>query len=346
MTEPTLKANFYSDTQTRPTRAMLETALTAEVGDEQSFRDPTTNALCERVAELLGQEAAVFLPSGTMCNEISLAVHTRPGDEVICERTCHIIGYEGGGPAAISGIMTNPIDGEHGQYTADQLRAVIRPPSRYAPISTVAAVEQTANHGGGAVWPAAQLIEVAEAAKEAGLAAHMDGARLMNAAVAAGVPARDFAAPFDSVWIDFTKGLGCGVGAALAGSRDFIERAWRYKQMWGGAMRQSGILAAQAIYALDHNVDRLADDHALAASLAQRIAQMPGVAGVVTPQTNILLFDLAEERPMAEALAATLLEDGVRVSVFGPRRIRVVTHMDVGEAEGDILIEALGRHVG
>ena len=338
--------NFYSDTQTKPSRAMLETALTAEVGDEQGGLDPTTNALCDRVADLLGQEAAVFLPSGTMCNEIALAVHTRPGDEVICERTCHIIGFEGGGPAAISGIMTNPIDGEHGQFTADQVREAIRPNSRYSPISKVVSVEQTANHGGGSVWSVTQMAEVVEATKAAGLIAHMDGARLMNAVVASGVPAHAHANQFDSVWIDFTKGLGCGVGAALAGSKDFIDRAWRYKQMWGGAMRQSGILAAMANYALDHNVDRLTEDHALARDLAGRIADLPGVARVIDPQTNILLFDLAADRPMADDLAKALLEESVRVSVFGPRRIRVVTHMDVGLSDGDMLIAALTRHLG
>ena len=338
--------NFYSDTQTKPSRAMLETALTAEVGDEQGGLDPTTNALCDRVADMLGQEAAVFLPSGTMCNEIALAVHTRPGDEVICERTCHIIGFEGGGPAAISGIMTNPIDGEHGQFTADQVREAIRPNSRYSPISKVVSVEQTANHGGGSVWSVTQMAEVVEATKAAGLIAHMDGARLMNAVVASGVPAHAHANQFDSVWIDFTKGLGCGVGAALAGSKDFIDRAWRYKQMWGGAMRQSGILAAMANYALDHNVDRLTEDHALARDLAGRIADLPGVARVIDPQTNILLFDLAADRPMADDLAKALLEESVRVSVFGPRRIRVVTHMDVGLSDGDMLIAALTRHLG
>ncbi|MEM7057515.1 MAG: GntG family PLP-dependent aldolase [Pseudomonadota bacterium] len=338
--------NFYSDTQTRPSRAMLETALTAEVGDEQGGLDPTTNSLCERVAELLGQEAAVFLPSGTMCNEIALAVHTRPGDEVICERTCHIINFEGGGPAAISGLMTSPINGEHGQFTADQVRGAIRAPGRYAPISKVVAVEQTANHGGGSVWSVTQMAEVVEATHAVGLIAHMDGARLMNAAVAAGLPAHAFASQFDSVWVDFTKGLGCGVGAALAGSRDFIEQAWRYKQMWGGAMRQSGILAAMANYALDHNVDRLAEDHALAAALATKIADLPGVAKVIEPQTNILLFDLAPDRPTAQDLAETLLKEDVRVSVFGPRRIRVVTHMDVGQADADVLIGALTRRLG
>lgn len=338
--------NFYSDTQTKPSRAMLETALTAEVGDEQGGLDPTTNALCERVADLLGQEAAVFLPSGTMCNEIALAVHTRPGDEVICERTCHIIGYEGGGPAAISGIMTNPIDGTNGQFTAEQVRETIRPPGRYHPISRVVAVEQTANHGGGSIWPVTQMAEVVDTTKAAGLIAHMDGARLMNAVVASGVPAHAHASQFDSVWIDFTKGLGCGVGAALAGSKDFIEKAWRYKQMWGGAMRQSGILAAMANYALDHNVDRLSDDHTLAKGLATRIADLVGVANIVEPQTNILLFDLAQDRPMAEDLAKSLMQDNVRVSVFGPRRIRIVTHMDVGQGAADLLLAALQKHLG
>ena len=338
--------DFYSDTKTKPSRAMLEAVLAAEFGDEQKDEDPTTLALCERVAELLGKEAAVFLPSGTMCNEIAIRVHTRPGDEVICERSCHLINFETGGPAAISGVMTQPIDGQNGIFDADQVRAAIRPPSRYAPESRLVAVEQTANMGGGTVWPLAQITAVAEAAKESGLATHMDGARLLNAAVKAGVAAKDFTAGYDSCWIDFSKGLGAPVGAVLAGSHDFITQAWRVKQRMGGALRQSGVLAAMGLYALDHNVDRLADDHALAADIAARVAQMPGVAQVLPAETNIVIFDLTADAPTAPEIERSLHADGVIIGAFGDRRIRVVTHLDVDPEGGDALCAALARHLG
>ena len=338
--------NFYSDTQTRPSLAMLETALTAEVGDEQSGRDPTTNRLCERVADLLGQEAAVFLPSGTMCNEIALAVHSRPGDEVICDRTSHIINAEGGGPAALSGLMMATLDGDRGRFTADQVHAAIRSPSRYHPVSRIVSVEQTANYGGGAVWSLEQMADVADVARGAGLALHMDGARLMNAAVASGREAGAYAGLMDSAWIDFTKGLGAPVGAMLAGSAGFIDRAWRLKQMWGGAMRQSGVLAAMCLFALDHNVARLADDHAMAARIGARLMELPGVAGVLAPETNIVIFDLAAEAPDATAIVAEMAERGIRFGALAARRMRIVTHLDVGAAEESALAEALNAVLG
>ena len=339
-------ANFYSDTQTRPSRAMLETALSAEVGDEQRGDDPTTNRLCERVAELLGHEAAVFLPSGTMCNEIALAVHSRPGDEVICDRTSHIVNAEAGEPSALSGLMISTLDGDRGRFTADQVAEAVRHPSRYEPVSRIVSVEQTANFGGGAVWPLEQIRAVAETATARGLAAHMDGARLMNAVVASGVAARDFAEPFDSCWIDFTKGLGAPVGAVLAGSRDFIDRVWRFKQRWGGAMRQSGVVAAMCLYALDQNVERLAEDHRLAARIAAQLIGMKGVAALLRPETNILIFDLAPEAPDADNLVSAMAARGFRIGALGPRRVRIVTHLDVTEADGDALCDALRAVLG
>ncbi len=337
--------DFFSDTKTKPSMAMREAALTAEVGDEQKDEDPTTRALCERVADLLGKEAAVFLPSGTMCNEIAVRVHTNPGDEIICERTCHLVGYEGGGPAAISGAMMYPVDGQFGIFEPEQVAEAIRPISRYMPISRLVSVEQTANMGGGAVWPADKIKAVADVAKGAGLATHMDGARLMNAAVKTGTPASVYTDGYDSCWIDFTKGLGAPVGAALAGSADFIHQAWRYKQQMGGAMRQSGIIAAMCNYALDHNVDRLADDHDLAASIGQRLAAMDGVTNVLPVETNIVIFDLSENVPEAPRVVELMKADGVEVGAFGPRRIRVVTHLDVDPAAGDALCASLEKHL-
>ncbi len=333
--------DFYSDTQTRPPRAMREAALTVPLGDERHDADPATSELCARVADMLGKEAAVFLPSGTMCNEIAIAVHTRPGDEVICTRESHIIFAESGGPAALSGVMMAPVDGARGMLTPEQVRARIRRPAAHSPRSRLLVAEQTANLAGGAVWPVAQLTAVAETAKAAGLATHLDGARLMNAQVASGVPAADQARAYDSVWIAFTKGLACPVGAVLAGSRAFIDEAWLLKRRWGGAMRQTGVLTAMCLYALDHMVDRLAEDHALACGIGLRLSELPGIASVMPVETNIVIADLAQDAPDARTLRARLAERDVTVTVVGERRLRFVTHLDVGPENAKALIAAM-----
>ncbi|TCM77580.1 threonine aldolase family protein [Rhodovulum steppense] len=334
--------DFYSDTQTRPTRAMREAALDAPLGDERHDADPPTLELCARVAGMLGMEAALFLPSGTMCNEIAIAVHTRPGDEVICTRESHIIFAESGGPAALSGVMMHPIDGERGMLTPEQVQAAIRPRSAHAPRSRLLVAEQTANLAGGAIWPLGQLTAVAQAARDAGLATHLDGARLLNAQVATGIPAAAYARGFDSAWIAFTKGLGCPVGAVLAGSRDFVAEAWLLKRRWGGAMRQTGVLTAMCLYALDHHVARLAEDHALARTIGARLAGLPAIARVLPVETNIVIVDLAEHAPDAREAARQLRQGDVTVTVVGPRRLRMVTHLDVGPADADALVAAIG----
>ncbi len=339
-------ANFYSDTQTRPTPAMRQAVLTAEVGDEQRFEDPSTLALEARVAELLGKEAAVLLPTGTMCNEIAIRVHTVPGDEIICERSSHIIGFEGGGPAALSGVMVHPIDGERGTFTAAQVERALRPESRYMPRSRMVSIEQTANMAGGTVWPLELIDEVADAGRAAGLAVHMDGARLLNAAVASGHAASDHTRSVDTVWIDLTKGLGAPVGAVLAGSQDFIASAWRFKQQWGGAMRQSGVLAAMGLHALDHHVDRLADDHERAARIGRALADLPGVDEVVEPQSNIVIFSLPADGLSPEELVAKAREAGVRLGAAGGRRCRIVTHLDVDDDDVDRLLDVLSDLLG
>jgi threonine aldolase len=310
---------------------MREAIAQAEVGDEQRFEDPTVNALQERVAELLGKEAALFLPSGTMCNVIGFRLHVRAGgDEAILDRTAHPFRYESGGPAALSGAMMNPVDGSHGIFTADQVRGALRPAGdRYAPRSRLVSVEQTTNAGGGRVWRLEAIDAVLDVAAEHGLRAHMDGARLMNAVVATGVPAANFARRFDTVWIDFSKGLGAPVGAALAGSRDLIEEAWRYKQMLGGAMRQAGIIAAAGLYALDHHVDRLAEDHANARRLAEGLAELGQVSiDVSSVETNVVIFEV----PDALAACGALWDQGIQLVPLDSRRIRAVTHLDVDRA--------------
>ena len=333
--------NFYSDTQTKPTAGMRAAVLDAEVGDEQLGSDPTTLRLERRVAEMLGKEAALFLPSGTMCNEIAIKVHINPGDEVIAHRTSHIIGFESGGPAALAGAMIYALDGDHGRFTGEQVRQAIRPKSRYMPPSRLVSIEQTANLAGGAIWPQAAIDEVVEAARSAGLATHMDGARLLNAAVASGVPAAHIAEGMDSVWIDLTKGLGAGVGAVMAGDQEFIEKAWRWKQQWGGAMRQSGILAAMGLYALDHHVDRLADDHTRAARIGEALENMARVEQVLAVETNIVVFRMTADGPSAAQLMSVAQESEVMISGRDERSCRIVTHLDVDDDDVDVLLEVM-----
>jgi threonine aldolase len=323
--------DLYSDTVTRPTPAMRQAMVTAEVGDEQQREDPTVNRLQEMVAQLLGKEAALFLPSGTMCNQVSFAVHCRAGDEIILHETAHPLLYEAGGPAALVGAVIRQLPGPRGRFTADQVRRAIHPRVHYMPRSRVVSVEQTANIAGGVCWPLSQIQEVCGVARSAELACHMDGARLLNAVVATGTSAAAFAAPFDSVWIDLTKGLGAPLGAVLAGSTAFIEEAWIFKQRFGGAMRQAGIVAAGGIYALEHHVDRLAQDHERARQLARGLAGLPGIAlDADRVETNIVIFDVRETGLSGEEFGRRTLErHGVRFSVLGPTLVRAVTHLDL-----------------
>ncbi len=322
--------NLYSDTQTQPSQAMRQAMANAEVGDEQRGLDPTVLALQDEVAELLGKEAAVFLPSGSMCNQIAVRLHIRPlGDEMYLHRLAHPITAEAGGAAAISGAMVMPLEGEGGMFSGATLRAHIRDPSdRHEPRSRLVTVEQTTNLGGGRIWPLAKIEEVLAVADEHGLRTHLDGARLLNAVVASGESAAAYAAGFETAWIDFSKGLGAPIGACLAGSDELIAEAWRYKQMLGGSMRQAGIVAAGARYGLRHNVERLAEDHANAKFLAEGLAEIDGVEiDPATVETNIVIFDVAD----AAALHARLAEGGVETSLL-EGRVRAVTHLDVDRA--------------
>jgi threonine aldolase len=320
---------------------MRRAMASAEVGDEQRGLDPTVNRLEQRVAELLGHEAGLFLPSGTMCNQIGIRLHARPGEAVILHRTSHPIVAEAGGAAAHAGAMVVPLEGDGGMFGPDDVGAALsRPDDRYAARSALLCVEQTTNMGGGRVWPLERMRAVVATAHAAGLRAHLDGARLLNAVVASGVSARDYAAPFESAWIDFSKGLGAPVGACLAGTAELIGEAWRLKQMMGGALRQAGIVAAAGLYALDHNVDRLADDHANARLLADGLAELPPVAiDVEAVETNIVIFETDD----APARAAELQEAGVDIGALGPRRMRAVTHLDVDRAGIERALEVMKR---
>jgi threonine aldolase len=324
---------------------MKDAMMRAELGDEQNGDDPTIQTLCDRMTDLTGKQAAMFLPSGTMCNQISILVHCRPGDEIIAHENSHIIANEGGGPGALAGAVVLGLPGTRGMFDTNTMKSALREKRRNAPPQTLLAVEQTANAGGGSVWPLDLLTDVLSTAHEVGLQTHMDGARLMNAVVAAGVTPSEMAAHCDSVWLDFTKGLGAPLGAVLCGSAAFIDQAWRWKQRLGGALRQAGICAAACLYALDHNVDRLAEDHANAILLARGLRQVPGLA-VEEPETNLVFFDTRATGLTADALSQRVRPEGVLVSTVGPYRVRACTHLDVDANGVALAVQVISHAVG
>jgi len=275
-----------------------------------------------------------------MCNQIAFRVHCRPGDEIIMDDTAHTRHYETGGPAALTGAMTYPLAGKRGVFAAEQLEAAVRPVSNHLPRSRVVLVEQTSNLGGGTVWPLDGIQSVCAMAHKHGMLCHMDGARLLNAVAATGIKAKTYAQPFDSVWIDFSKGLGAPVGAALAGSMGFIQEAWRWKHQFGGAMRQAGIIAAGAAYALNHHVERLAEDNENARILARGLGEIQGI-DVEPVETNLIFFDVSGMGVTAEAFDAFLREKGLRISVLGRTRGRAVTHLDVSRKQVKEAIEII-----
>jgi threonine aldolase len=332
-----VRINLLSDTQTRPTSGMREAMARAEVGDEQIGDDPSVNLLCERVADLLGKEAAVYMPSGTMCNVAATLVHCRPGDEILAHASAHIIAREGGAHSALGGFQVTALPGVDGKFTPDALRAALHPRTRYQPPQTVVSVEQTANIGGGTIWKKADLDAIVQIAKSGGLATHMDGARLLNATVATGISARDMATGWDSAWLDFSKGLGAPVGAVIAGSAKFIDEVWRWKQRLGGSMRQAGICAAACTYALDHHVDRLAEDHANARALARGLSQIKGM-DVQQPETNLVFFKPDGTGISGDDMVARLRQRSVLLAMMDGR-IRACTHLDV---TADMIEETVG----
>jgi threonine aldolase len=328
------RIDLRSDTVTQPSHGMRQAMAAAPVGDDQYGEDPTVNRLQQRIAELLGKKAALFVPSGTMANQIGLKVLTRPGDEVVLGHEAHIVWHEAGAGAANSGVQFCAV-GQGGLFTAADLRAAYKPPGHivYPPTSLVA-IENTHNRGGGVVFPQAEIVAICAAARELGLASYLDGARLFNAAAASGRSLAELAAPFDLVSVALSKGLGCPVGSVLAGDGAQIARAHRARRMFGGAMRQSGILAAAGLWALDYNLDRLAEDHENARMLAERLAALRGVVlDLATVQTNIVIFYMAEGAPDAATIVARAAEAGVLVSAFAARTVRAVTHLDVSREQ-------------
>jgi threonine aldolase len=306
----------------------------AEVGDDQKGEDPTVNRLQARVAELLGTEAALFLVSGTMCNNVAVAALTERGDAVLVERRAHLLRSEAGGAAVASGVVLDQVEGERGHFTPEQVSAALSPGTLHIPRTAVVSLEQTHNFAGGTVWPLEQYRAVCDAAHAGGAAVHVDGARLPNAVVASGVPFRAWAEPVDSIWIDFTKGLGAPIGAVLASSADLVARARRYKHVFGAAMRQAGIAAAGCLYALDHHVDRLAEDHAHAERLADGLRDLGCAVDPV--ETNIVFFDPPGAVP---AFLAGLASQGVRMGAVAGR-VRALTHLDVDDAGIDDALAA------
>jgi len=339
-----LRVDLYSDTNSKPTPGMRQAIADAVCGNEQALEDPTTNALQERVAELLGKEAAVFLPSGSMCNEIAYRIWARQGDSVVMDKTGHANTSETGGPAALSGLMIHPIHGTNGIFTGDDVRKAVATNNRHAPRTKIVNIENTANSGGGVIWPLAAIEDVAGAAHENDMVAHMDGARLLNAVVESGIPATEFTRHMDSVWLDFSKGLGCPIGAVLAGSNDFIDEAFRVKQQFGGALRQSGIVTSACLYALDHHVERLHDDHENARRLHAGLGQMSGVTlQNEVCETNLVFFDVSGTGKDARDIAAQLIAQGVRIGASSATRMRAVTHLDVDAAGIDLALDALRK---
>ncbi|MFT4068205.1 threonine aldolase family protein [Paraburkholderia sp.] len=324
-----------SDTATRPSAEMLSFMVNAPVGDDQRQEDPTVNALQDRVADLLGHEKSLFLPSATMANEIALKVQTQPGDEVIVEHQSHYVTSEAGSPGFLSSVMLHTVVGQRGIFTAEQFIAGVRRKAIHAPRTRAVCVEQTTNRGGGAVWSVEQLQGVVNAARSRDIYTHMDGSRLLNAVVASGIDAATHAREFDSVTLCLSKGLGCPVGALLAGSSEFIQEAQRYKHIFGGAMRQAGFVAAAGLYALEHNVLRLAQDHDNARRLAQLLDEIPGVSvDLEAVETNIVFFDVRRTGMGGSELINRLARRGVRMGAWpGETQVRAVTHMDVSGEE-------------
>ena len=328
--------DFRSDTVTRPTPGMRAAMANAEVADDVYGEDPSINALQERIAELTGKEAALYVPSGTMSNQIGVRVHCSPGDEFICETGCHIYNYEQGAYAQLSGLCTRTIEGTYGVMRLEQLTNLIRPDNEHLVRTRLVCLENTHNRGGGRVLPYDNVKALCHWAHSHGLATHLDGARLFNAVVATGISARQWAQHFDTVSVCFSKGLGAPVGSALCGPRDLIAKARRHRKLFGGAMRQGGVIAAGALYALENHVERLAQDHANAQRLAAAIRQIEGLE-LRPPEidTNLVIFHVEPHLCSGPELSARLKQKGVLISAFGPTLLRAVTHLDVNEADID-----------
>ncbi len=334
--------DLRSDTVTRPTPAMRQAMAEAEVGDDVLGDDPTVNQLQETVAAMLGKETGLFVPSGTMANQLSIKTHTQPGDEVICEAGAHVFIFEAGAPAFLSGVQMRPITGKYGTMAVEDIEAAIRPRNVHHPISRLICLENTHNRAGGTIIPIERIREIHDVANQAGLKMHLDGARLWNAHVATGISLAEYAQYFDSVSVCFSKGLGAPVGSLIAGSRDFIVGAHRYRKIVGGGMRQAGIIAAGALYAVKNHIPRLAEDNENARRLAESLFKIDGVeVDLDSVQTNILYFSISKEHGTAEDIVARFRQQGILMMSLSPQGIRAVTHLDVSKGNIDQVIACL-----
>lgn len=335
--------DLRSDTVTRPTPAMRRAMAEAEVGDDVLGDDPTVIRLQERVAEIMGKPAACFVPSGSMANQTAIRAQTEHGDEVIAHEDSHIIHYETGGPAALSGCMIRPLRGPAGLFDADDVDGAVRANNAHTPWSRLLVIENTQNRGGGSIWPMDRVQRVTQRARQLGLKLHLDGARVWNACAATGHKPDEYARHFDTVSCCFSKGLGAPVGSAVCGPVDVIRRVHRFRKMFGGAMRQAGVLAAAALYALEHHRDRLVEDHANAARLAEGLAEIPGLTIPLRVETNMVFLDLEPRLGTAARMCERLKAHGVCMLPTGPQRIRAVCHLDVNRAQIERAIGVVGE---
>lgn len=328
-----MKINLISDTVTKPSQGMLQAMMTAEVGDDVFKTDPSVNTLEAKTAELFGKEAALFFPSGTMANQTAIKLHTQPGEQVICDKYAHIYNYEGGGVSFNSGASCKLIDGHRGMMTAEQVEEAINPPDFYhSPLTTLVSIENTTNKGGGACWDFKELKKIKNVCKENNLAYHLDGARIWNAIVAKKETPEQYGALFDTISVCFSKGLGCPVGSVLVGSNAMMEKALRIRKVLGGGMRQAGYLAAAAIYALDNNITRLTNDHQKAIEIGWVLEKSPFIRKVEPIETNIIIFEIEENRTTESDFLEKLDKDGISIIGMGQGKLRMVTHLDYTDA--------------
>ena len=337
-----MEVNLISDTVTRPGAGMLAAMMEARVGDDVFKEDPTVNALEEKVASFFGKEAALFFPSGTMANQTGIKLHTRPGDQLICDKFAHVYNYEGGGVSFNSAVSCKLVDGERGMMKAEQVAAAVNPPDFYhSPRTSLVCVENTTNKGGGACWDFEELKKIREVCDSHGLKYHLDGARIWNALVARNEAARDYGALFDTLSVCLSKGLGCPVGSLLVGSKADMDEALRIRKVLGGGMRQAGYLAAAGIYALDHQLERLREDHKRAAEIGQALRQKPFVSYVAPVETNIVIFELDGSQVSEEAFMKKFEEKKIRLIGMGQGKLRLVTHLDYTDSMHQYVMESI-----
>lgn len=339
-----MKINLISDTVTKPSEGMLDAMMTAEVGDDVFKEDPTVNALEEKVAKMFGMDAALFFPSGTMANQTGIKLHTQPGEQLICHEYAHVYNYEGGGVSFNSGVSCKLLVGNGGMMTAEQVASAINPPDFYhSPLTSLVCIENTTNKGGGACWDMDELKKIKTVCDENGLAYHLDGARLWNALVAKNETPKQYGELFDTISVCFSKGLGCPVGSVLVGNKELIGKALRVRKIFGGGMRQAGFLAAAAIYALDNNIERLAEDHTRAKEIGQVLNRSSYIKKVAPIETNIVIFEIDEDKLPVDDFMKKLNNHNIHIIDMGQGKLRMVTHYDYTQEMHELVLNALEK---